>query len=142
MNAEAATPTPPPLSLTGTRANDSSMSPLVTQARDPAEASERDSPQEWGGGHLLLSFHHSGYQCQRVREGRGSLEDWSRLSLPLGKPYSENWTAKWSYLYPLATNVPNTGFFTFTPKPASPQYQRWKVGALRISSSHNYPGKQ
>ncbi|XP_021509443.1 sushi domain-containing protein 2 isoform X2 [Meriones unguiculatus] len=59
-----------------------------------------------------------------------------------GKPYSENWTAKWSYLYPLATNIPNTGFFTFTPKPASPEYQRWKVGALRIISSKNYAGQQ
>lgn len=95
-----------------------------------------------GWGYLLLSFHHSGYQCQRLREGRGPWRTDQGFSLPLGKPYSENWTAKWSYLYPLATNIPNTGFFTFTPKPALPQYQRWKVGALRISSSQNYPGKQ
>ncbi|CAH6789823.1 Susd2 [Phodopus roborovskii] len=59
-----------------------------------------------------------------------------------GKPYSDNWTAKWSYLYPLARNTPNSGFFTFIPKPASPEYQRWKVGAVRISSSRNYAGQQ
>ncbi|XP_045390183.1 sushi domain-containing protein 2 [Lemur catta] len=59
-----------------------------------------------------------------------------------GKPYSGEWTAKWSYLYPLASNIPNSGFFTFTPKPASSDYQEWRVGALRITDSNNYPGKK
>nr|XP_044988993.1 sushi domain-containing protein 2 [Jaculus jaculus]XP_044988994.1 sushi domain-containing protein 2 [Jaculus jaculus] len=59
-----------------------------------------------------------------------------------GMPYSENWTAQWSYLYPLATDVPNSGFFTFIPKPAPPNFQRWKVGALRIVSSKNYAGEK
>ncbi|XP_008067298.1 sushi domain-containing protein 2 [Carlito syrichta] len=60
----------------------------------------------------------------------------------IGKPYSEEWTAKWSYLYPLATNIPNSGFFTFTPKPAPADYQGWRVGALRIIDSKNYAGKK
>uniref|UniRef100_A0A8C0ZP42 Sushi domain-containing protein 2 n=1 Tax=Castor canadensis TaxID=51338 RepID=A0A8C0ZP42_CASCN len=59
-----------------------------------------------------------------------------------GIPYSENWTAEWSYLYPLATNIPNSGSFTFTPKPALPNYQKWKVGALRIIDSKNYAGQK
>lgn len=59
-----------------------------------------------------------------------------------GKPYSENWAAQWSYLYSLATNVPNTGFFTFIPKPAAQDYQRWEVGALRIIASNHYPGQK
>ncbi|KAM5237766.1 sushi domain-containing protein 2 [Ctenodactylus gundi] len=59
-----------------------------------------------------------------------------------GKPYSENWTAKWSYLYSLGTRVPNSGSFTFTPKPASDSYQRWKVGSLRIVSSRHYSGEK
>ncbi|XP_012869976.1 PREDICTED: sushi domain-containing protein 2 [Dipodomys ordii] len=58
-----------------------------------------------------------------------------------GRPYSANWTAKWSYLYPVATNISNSGFFTFTPKPAPLEYQKWKVGALRIISSKNYAGQ-
>jgi hypothetical protein len=61
---------------------------------------------------------------------------------PSGIPYSENWTAEWSYLYPLATNIPNSGSFTFTPKPALPNYQKWKVGALRIIDSKNYAGQK
>ncbi|XP_062943469.1 sushi domain-containing protein 2 [Cynocephalus volans] len=59
-----------------------------------------------------------------------------------GRPYSENWTAKWSYLYPLATNVPNSGFFTFTPNPAPLNYQKWRVGALRVIDSKNYAGEK
>ncbi|XP_077631532.1 sushi domain-containing protein 2 isoform X2 [Crocuta crocuta] len=59
-----------------------------------------------------------------------------------GKPYSGEWTAKWSYLYPLVTNLPNSGFFNFTPKPAPQKYQRWEVGALRISSSKYYAGEK
>ncbi|XP_077730643.1 sushi domain-containing protein 2 isoform X1 [Canis aureus] len=59
-----------------------------------------------------------------------------------GKPYSGEWTAKWSYLYSLATSIPNSGFFTFTPKPAPPNFQRWEVGALRIISSRYYAGEK
>ncbi|KAI5133217.1 sushi domain-containing protein 2 isoform X1 [Manis pentadactyla] len=59
-----------------------------------------------------------------------------------GRPYSEEWTARWSYLYPLDTNIPNSGFFTFTPKPAPQNYQRWKVGALRIISSNYGSGEK
>ncbi|XP_040859514.1 sushi domain-containing protein 2 [Ochotona curzoniae] len=59
-----------------------------------------------------------------------------------GTPYSDNWVAEWSYLYPLATNVANSGSFTFTPTPALPTYQRWKIGALRITSSQNAEGQK
>ncbi|XP_044921176.1 LOW QUALITY PROTEIN: sushi domain-containing protein 2 [Mustela putorius furo] len=59
-----------------------------------------------------------------------------------GTPYSDKWVAKWSYLYPLATNIPNSGAFTFTPKPAPQNYQRWEVGALRIISSRYYAGEK
>uniref|UniRef100_A0A8C3WE67 Sushi domain containing 2 n=1 Tax=Catagonus wagneri TaxID=51154 RepID=A0A8C3WE67_9CETA len=59
-----------------------------------------------------------------------------------GKPYSEAWTAAWSYLYPLATNTPNSGSFTFTPQPAPQNYQRWQVGALRIISSKHHVGEK
>lgn len=61
---------------------------------------------------------------------------------PSGTPYSDKWAAKWSYLYPLATNIPNSGSFTFTPKPAPQNYQRWEVGALRIISSRYYAGEK
>ncbi|KAM9194369.1 sushi domain-containing protein 2 isoform 2-T2 [Dugong dugon] len=59
-----------------------------------------------------------------------------------GKPYSEEWTAKWSYLYTLATNVSNSGTFTFSPKPAPRDYQQWEVGALRILDSAHQAGER
>ncbi|XP_067556168.1 sushi domain-containing protein 2 isoform X2 [Pseudorca crassidens] len=65
---------------------------------------------------------------------------WNTLALPTnsitvelwgyeetGKPYSREWTAAWSYLYSLATSITNSGSFTFTPKPAPQDYQRWKA---------------
>lgn len=48
--------------------------------------------------------------------------------------------AKWSYLYPLATNIPNSGSFTFVPEPAPQNYRRWQLGALRIVSSQHHMG--
>ena len=45
---------------------------------------------------------------------------------PSGKPYSQQWAAAWSYLYSLATNIHNSGSFTFTPKPAP---QNWVPSA-------------
>ncbi|XP_054448861.1 sushi domain-containing protein 2 [Pteronotus mesoamericanus] len=59
-----------------------------------------------------------------------------------GKPYSGQWMAKWSYLYSLATKVPNSGSFTFTPNPAPQSYQKWEVGALRIISDTHYMGQK
>lgn len=59
-----------------------------------------------------------------------------------GQPYSDKWTAQWSYLYSLSTNTPNSGIFTFTPKPAHQTYQKWKVGALRITSSRHSKGQK
>ncbi|XP_032745124.1 sushi domain-containing protein 2 [Rattus rattus] len=87
------------------------------------------------GGNLSLTWNTSALPTQTV-----TIELWGYEET--GTPYTGNWTAKWSYLYPLATNVPNTGFFTFAPKPAPPQYQRWRVGALRIIGSKNYAGEQ
>ncbi|XP_077016312.1 sushi domain-containing protein 2 isoform X2 [Tamandua tetradactyla] len=59
-----------------------------------------------------------------------------------GKPYSREWAAKWKYLYPLATNISNSGLFTFTPKPAPPNFQSWEVGALRIVSGRHQAGEK
>ncbi|KAL2767467.1 sushi domain-containing protein 2 precursor [Daubentonia madagascariensis] len=86
-------------------------------------------------GNLSLTWNTSALPTQAV-----TIELWGYEEI--GKPYSEEWTAKWSYLYPLATNIPNSGFFTFTPKPASPNYQEWKVGALRIVDSKSYAGEK
>lgn len=60
---------------------------------------------------------------------------------PSGKPYSQQWAAAWSYLYSLATNIHNSGSFTFTPKPAPQNFQRWEVGSLRIVDSRHSAGK-
>lgn len=66
----------------------------------------------------------------------------SQLFLLPGQPYSKEWKAEWSYLYSLASNIRNSGFFTFIPQPASQQYQKWRVGALRIVSNRHYLGKK
>ncbi|KAF6083165.1 sushi domain containing 2 [Phyllostomus discolor] len=51
-------------------------------------------------------------------------------------------TGRIPFTLSLATNVPNSGSFTFTPNPAPQNYQRWEVGALRIISSEHYTGKK
>ncbi|XP_026304213.1 sushi domain-containing protein 2 isoform X1 [Piliocolobus tephrosceles] len=86
-------------------------------------------------GNLSLTWHVEALPTQTV-----TIELWGYEET--GMPYSQEWTAKWSYLYPLATHIPNSGSFTFTPKPAPPSYQRWQVGALRIIDSKNYAGQK
>nr|KAF6468060.1 sushi domain containing 2 [Rousettus aegyptiacus] len=87
------------------------------------------------GGNLSLTWNVSALPTDSV-----TIELWGYEET--GKPYSEEWTAKWSYLYSLATNVPNSGSFTFVPQPAPQHYQRWEVGALRIVSSKHYDGER
>lgn len=72
----------------------------------------------------------------------GQAQGLTRPSPPPGKPYSQQWTAAWSYLYSLATNIHNSGSFTFTPKPAPQNFQRWEVGSLRIVDSRHRAGEQ
>ncbi|XP_003803347.1 sushi domain-containing protein 2 isoform X1 [Otolemur garnettii] len=86
-------------------------------------------------GNLSVTWNASALPTQQV-----TIELWGYEET--GAPYSGEWTAKWSYLYPLATNVPNSGFFTFTPKPAPHNYQAWEVGALRIVNSKSYAGQK
>lgn len=86
-------------------------------------------------GNLSLTWSSSALPTQAV-----TIELWGYEET--GQPYSAAWTASWSYLYTLATNVPNSGFFTFTPTPAPPNFQKWKVGALRIITSRHYAGQK
>ncbi|XP_049475084.1 sushi domain-containing protein 2 [Panthera uncia] len=86
-------------------------------------------------GNLTLTWQASALPTETV-----TIELWGYEET--GKPYSGEWTAKWSYLYPLVTNIPNSGFFNFTPKPAPQKYQRWEVGALRIINSKYYAGEK
>ncbi|XP_030770620.1 sushi domain-containing protein 2 isoform X2 [Rhinopithecus roxellana] len=86
-------------------------------------------------GNLSLTWHVEAMPTQTV-----TIELWGYEET--GMPYSQEWTAKWSYLYPLATHIPNSGSFTFTPRPAPLSYQRWRVGALRIIDSKNYAGQK
>ncbi|XP_019520929.1 PREDICTED: sushi domain-containing protein 2 [Hipposideros armiger] len=112
----------------------------------PSKVSEMEKSQ------LVNETH---WQYYGTTDTRGNLSlTWNATVLPTrfvtielwgyeetGKPYSAAWTAKWSYLYPLATNISNSGFFTFIPKPALEKYQKWDVGALRIISSDHRPGE-
>ncbi|XP_020833252.1 sushi domain-containing protein 2 isoform X2 [Phascolarctos cinereus] len=86
-------------------------------------------------GNLTLSWNSS-----LLPEPRVNIELWGYQET--GKPYSDEWEAEWSYLYTLARNFPNGNNFTFTPMPATPQYQAWEVGALRISGSSHTDGKR
>ncbi|XP_072455695.1 sushi domain-containing protein 2 [Notamacropus eugenii] len=86
-------------------------------------------------GNLTLSW-----KSSQLPESRVNIELWGYQET--GKPYSDEWKAEWSYLYTLARNISNRNTFTFTPMPAKAQYQKWEVGALRISGSSHTDGKR
>ncbi|XP_007955589.1 sushi domain-containing protein 2 [Orycteropus afer afer] len=87
------------------------------------------------GGNLTVTWRPEALPTRHV-----SIELWGYEET--GKPYSVEWTAKWSYLYSLATDISNSGTYTFTPQPAPSNYQRWEVGALRILASTHRAGER
>ncbi|KAM3874287.1 sushi domain-containing protein 2-like [Diretmus argenteus] len=83
------------------------------------------------GGTLKMMWNTSSVRAERV-----NIELWGYRET--GEPYSESWQAKWEYLYSLARDHPNSGTFTFLPKPAENGYSNWELGCVRISPS-TYP---
>uniref|UniRef100_A0A667ZR99 Sushi domain containing 2 n=1 Tax=Myripristis murdjan TaxID=586833 RepID=A0A667ZR99_9TELE len=80
------------------------------------------------GGTLSMTWNVSSVRAERV-----NIELWGYSET--GEPYSENWQAKWEYLYSLARDYPNNGSFTFLPKPAEDGFSEWELGSIRISPS-------
>ncbi|XP_029141937.1 sushi domain-containing protein 2 [Protobothrops mucrosquamatus] len=85
------------------------------------------------GGHLAVIWNSHVLPSSHVH-----LEVWGYHET--GKPYSDNWTAEWKYLYSLERNYPNHGHFAFLPAPSA-QHGGWEMGALRISANGSLEGQ-
>ncbi|KAM4615950.1 sushi domain-containing protein 2 isoform 2-T2 [Polymixia lowei] len=48
--------------------------------------------------------------------------------------------AAWTYLYSLGRDLPNTGAFSFIPKPSEKPYSNWVLGSIRVSQSTKSEG--
>uniref|UniRef100_A0A7N8WP74 Sushi domain-containing protein 2-like n=1 Tax=Mastacembelus armatus TaxID=205130 RepID=A0A7N8WP74_9TELE len=83
------------------------------------------------GGALEMTWNTSLVRAERV-----NIELWGYRET--GKPYSDNWQGEWEYLYSLGKDQPNSGFFSFVPKPAENGFSSWELGSLRVSPS-TYP---
>ncbi|XP_033951669.1 sushi domain-containing protein 2-like isoform X1 [Pseudochaenichthys georgianus] len=68
-----------------------------------------------------------------VRAERVNIELWGYRET--GEPYTDSWLGEWAYLYSLAKDQPNSGSFSFLPKPAENGFSSWELGSLRISPS-------
>ncbi|XP_066834877.1 sushi domain-containing protein 2 isoform X3 [Anser cygnoides] len=79
-------------------------------------------------GNLTLTWTHQALTATHI-----NIEVWGYQET--GDSYSENWFAKWEYLYTLARETPNTGTFSFIPVPAKANYSTWDFGILRITPS-------
>ncbi|KAF7217070.1 sushi domain-containing protein 2 isoform X1 [Nothobranchius furzeri] len=80
------------------------------------------------GGLLQMTWDTSLVNAEKV-----NIELWGYRET--GEPYSEHWLGEWLYLYSLAKDQPNSGSFSFMPKPAESSFSSWELGSLRISSS-------
>ncbi|XP_056289281.1 sushi domain-containing protein 2 [Pseudoliparis swirei] len=85
------------------------------------------------GGFLEMTWNMS-----LVRAERLNIEVWGYRET--GKPYTYNWQGEWRYLYSLAKDLPNNGYFSFLPKPAESGFSSWELGSLRISPTSNPDG--
>uniref|UniRef100_A0A3B4ZQQ6 Sushi domain containing 2 n=1 Tax=Stegastes partitus TaxID=144197 RepID=A0A3B4ZQQ6_9TELE len=83
------------------------------------------------GGSLEMTWNTS-----LVRADRVNIELWGYKET--GEPYSDNWQGRWEYLYSLAKHQPNSGSFSFVPKPAGNGFSSWELGSVRVSPS-TYP---
>uniref|UniRef100_A0A3Q4B3U5 Uncharacterized protein n=1 Tax=Mola mola TaxID=94237 RepID=A0A3Q4B3U5_MOLML len=80
------------------------------------------------GGTLEMTWNTS-----LVRGEKVNIELWGYSET--GQPYGDNWQAEWTYLYSLAKDQPNSGSFSFLPKPAENDFSSWELGAVRVSPS-------
>uniref|UniRef100_A0A8D2ZIM3 Sushi domain-containing protein 2-like n=1 Tax=Scophthalmus maximus TaxID=52904 RepID=A0A8D2ZIM3_SCOMX len=80
------------------------------------------------GGSLEMTWNTS-----LVRAARVNVELWGYRET--GEPYSDQWQGEWEYLYSLAKDQPNSGSFSFLPKPAEKGFSSWELGSVRVSPS-------
>ncbi|KAM9330911.1 sushi domain-containing protein 2 [Gastrophryne carolinensis] len=74
------------------------------------------------------------------KEDKVNIEVWGYTET--GQPYSEAWKASWNYLYTLVHHYNNSGTYSFIPSSATPEYNTYEVGMLRISPSHYSAGER
>ncbi|KAG9335087.1 hypothetical protein JZ751_005763 [Albula glossodonta] len=87
------------------------------------------------GGGLKMTWNTSHVRAERV-----NLELWGYRET--GEPYSGSWQGEWTYLYSLQKDLPNSGEFSFIPKPAEKPFSDWELGCVRVSSSAHPDGKR
>uniref|UniRef100_UPI0037E9540F sushi domain-containing protein 2-like n=1 Tax=Semicossyphus pulcher TaxID=241346 RepID=UPI0037E9540F len=85
------------------------------------------------GGTLEMTWNPSQVRAEWV-----NIELWGYRET--GEPYTDAWQAEWAYLYSLAKDQPNTGSFSFLPKPADNGFSSWELGSIRVSSSNYTDG--
>uniref|UniRef100_A0AAQ6ITR5 Sushi domain containing 2 n=1 Tax=Anabas testudineus TaxID=64144 RepID=A0AAQ6ITR5_ANATE len=85
------------------------------------------------GGTLQMIWNTSLVKADRV-----NIELWGYRET--GEPYSDYWQGEWTYLYSLAKDQPNSGSFSFLPKPAENGFSSWELGSVRVSSSNYSDG--
>ncbi|XP_044030297.1 sushi domain-containing protein 2-like isoform X1 [Siniperca chuatsi] len=78
------------------------------------------------GGNLEMTWNTS-----LVRADRVNIELWGYRET--GETYTDNWQGEWEYLYALAKDQPNSGSFSFLPKPAENGFSSWELGSVRVS---------
>eukprot|EP00066_Takifugu_rubripes_P013973 XP_011603239.1 PREDICTED: sushi domain-containing protein 2 [Takifugu rubripes] len=86
------------------------------------------------GGTLNMTWNPS-----LVRADKVNIELWGYRET--GEPYETDWRAEWKYLYTLAKDHPNTGSFSFVPKPGQNGSSSWELGSVRVSSNVHQEGK-
>ncbi|XP_041957743.1 sushi domain-containing protein 2 [Alosa sapidissima] len=87
------------------------------------------------GGTLRMTWNSSLINAEKV-----SVELWGYNET--GEQYNESWAAEWQYLYSVGKAVPNTGTFSFEPKPATDPHWRWEMGSMRVSPSSPTGGQR
>ncbi|XP_047426362.1 sushi domain-containing protein 2-like [Mugil cephalus] len=85
------------------------------------------------GGNLEVKWNTS-----LVRGERVNIELWGYSET--GQSYTDSWRGEWQYLYSLGKDQPNSGSFTFLPKPAENGFSNWELGSVRISASSHPDG--
>lgn len=85
------------------------------------------------GGTLNMTWDTSLVNAEKV-----NIELWGYRET--GKPYGSDWQAEWTYLYSLAKDQPNNGFFSFVPQPGPNDFSKWELGSVRVSASNHPDG--
>ena len=100
--------------------------------------------QYYGTPNTLLGALQMTWNSSLISAERVNIELWGYREVSstpgTGSGNTNHLIAEWTYLYSLGKNLPNSGVFSFLPKPTTKPLSDWEVGSIHVRSASHADG--